>query len=294
MIDYTIPAKFGQIRSGVIDPMTLANLREQVSARRQAAQDRAAEYERQNTLRNLLQQSFAKDDAGNVVETPALGQYLQLGGDVNEAVRLKDLLSPSAGVTKWTAPRTLRDVVRDGRSGQLVLTPEGETFEPYPEEKPRPIAAPKPSPVDAATTRAAVVNKQKFDTANRDLEEMDSLLAQYEDTLKKRGAGIMPDSDLDSAWSDLMVNYNAKVAGLGALAGPDLGMLEKIIIPPRSPKGAYYGTEALLRQVQMAKGRVARTKARLRRDLMPQSNQPNQGSAPSSSPKPPIALPGVK
>lgn len=296
-IDYTIPAKIGAIRPGIIDPITLANLREQVSARREQNALRQAEIERKVTMRSLLQQSFARDEAGNLALTPAADELIRIGGQ--EGVKA---LSDMRGLLEPKSPHD--------RGYSLLASPEGYAFarpalggtgvEMIPVmkgEKPvLPVSATAPAVQEGITIRRELREKQEkaerlarekaeqYDLANRTYDEMDSLIERYRSKLKQYGTGLMPEAELDSAYADLLVNYNVKVAQLGALAGPDVQMLEKVITPPRSVKGAYYGEKALLGQLDMAKGRVSRGRERLKRDLL---GGRSPGDVGSQSPQPP-------
>ena len=150
-IDYRIPAEIGAIRSRMIDPMTLANLREQVDARRerqdllqQKYQADQQEVQQQNMLRQALSRTVTPEGR---IDQNALGQYLQGGGDPRDVVAYRQAIVGPQETARWTTPKVVRDVVRNGVSGQVIMTPEGETFEPYPQEKPKenaPTAPPKP------------------------------------------------------------------------------------------------------------------------------------------------------
>lgn len=152
-IDYRIPYEIGSQRSKIIDPATLASLREKVAARQQdqllANQKYEAdqqELQRTNMLRQLLPRVVSPEGQ---VDQNALGQYIQAGGDPREAADYRRAIVGPQDTARWTAPKTVPNVVRDGVAGQLVLTPEGETFEPYP-NKPAPVV--KPAPQQRAPT----------------------------------------------------------------------------------------------------------------------------------------------
>jgi hypothetical protein len=143
-IDYRIPAEIGAIRSRMIDPMTLANLREQVTLRREKQAQEQAQMEQQNTLRNLLSQTVTPEGQ---INQNAFAAYMQSGGDPRDVAAVRQSIMGPQETAKFTAPRTVRDVVREGKSGQLVITPEGERFEPYPEEKPAAPKSPQRAPL---------------------------------------------------------------------------------------------------------------------------------------------------
>jgi len=145
-IDYRIPMEIGSRRSGIIDPATLASLREKVAARQQdqllANQKYEAdqqEAQRTNMLRNLLSRTVTSEGH---VDQNALGQYIQSGGDPRDVLAVRQSIAGPQETARWTAPKVIQQVVRDGKAGQLVLTPEGEAFEPYP-DKPAPKTAPQ-------------------------------------------------------------------------------------------------------------------------------------------------------
>lgn len=127
-IDYTIPAKIGQLRTGVIDPFTLANLREQVAARRAQGERAAAEYDQQNTLRRLLPQTVARAEDGSVSVVPdAARAYLQAGGSANDLKTLVSAYSGQQELPQWTRPVEV-PTVKDGVEGTLLISPAGREF----------------------------------------------------------------------------------------------------------------------------------------------------------------------
>lgn len=93
-------------------------------------------------LRQLLPRVVSPEGQ---VDQNALGQYLQMGGDARDVVAVRQSILGPQETARWTTPKVVRDVVREGKSGQIVLTPEGETFEPYP-DKPAPVVKPAPAP----------------------------------------------------------------------------------------------------------------------------------------------------
>lgn len=144
MIDYTIPAKFGQIRSGVIDPMTLANLREQVETRRiaaaklQAEHDKAVAVEQQmNLLGQLIPQAITVDESGQPnVNLPVAQQVAQIGGKdgINAMREYMQALTPPAmpgqvsgqQVPNYVGPESIDPATGKSRFGTLMMYPGGK------------------------------------------------------------------------------------------------------------------------------------------------------------------------
>ncbi len=257
-IDYSIPAKIGSIRTGMIDQMTLANLREQVESRKM----QRAQAEQQNALRQLLPQTVTPDGQ---INQNAFSAFMQGGGDPRDVAALRQSVIGPQAAAQWTTPKVVRDVVRDGKPGQIVLTPEGERFEPYPGEKPKPQAAPKPPPIPKPTPQETTRFKQS-EQAQAALGTMQSaydVLDQYERLLDEKGPSIM-DPELDAAYTALTLEMK-NVAGLGALAGPDLGLLQGMITPPTSLKGQAFGKDGLKKQIALIRQRMDAARGRVQK-----------------------------
>ena len=118
----------------MIDPMRVAEMRQQVAARQQLQ----SEAQQKNALRSLLTQTVTPDGQ---INQNALGAFLQSGGDVRDVAAMRQAVVGPRETAQWTTPKVIRDVVRDNKPGQIVLTPDGERFEPYPD---KPETAPKP------------------------------------------------------------------------------------------------------------------------------------------------------
>lgn len=95
------------------------------------------------------------------------------------------------------------------------------------------------------------------------IRALDSGLDVYEDALK----GVDPRSwdqmdsrkqaRIKSILADLIISWK-EAAALGALSGPDVGMIERALTDPFSVKGAWYGKGGLSEQLTQARGAIAR------------------------------------
>lgn len=252
-IDYRIPYEIGSQRSKIIDPATLASLREKVAARQQdqllANQKYEAdqqELQRTNMLRQLLPRVVSPEGQ---VDQNALGQYIQAGGDPREAADYRRAIVGPQDTARWTVPKTVPNVVRDGVAGQLVMTPEGDTFEPYP-DKPAPVVKPAPAPKPKAISPP----QAKAADAVRKLETTAYVLDTYANLLNTKGAKIL-DPELDSAYTALAMEVKT-LAELGALSGPDLALVNSMLTPPSSIKGQAYGASGLMKQLDIVRKRI--------------------------------------
>lgn len=110
--------------------------------------------------------------------------------------------------------------------------------------------------VRSAERKQEIENQSKLRSAKVDFANMRQWLRDLRSAIAKHGVSLKPNPEVQSAWSQALVNYNAKIAQLGALAGPDKQMLDQVITDPYSPQGLYYGKSGLLKQVDDALRRV--------------------------------------
>lgn len=131
-IDYRIPYEIGSQRSKIIDPATLASLREKVAARQQdqllANQKYEAdqqELQRTNMLRQLLPKAVAADTSGAPALVPEVaGQYMALGGSAQD---LRALLEMQGGAQFGaTSPTKIEGYMGPEGTGTLLVSPGGK------------------------------------------------------------------------------------------------------------------------------------------------------------------------
>jgi hypothetical protein len=131
-IDYRIPYEIGSQKSRIIDPATLAGLREKVAARQQeqllANQKYEAdqqEMQRANMLRQLLPKAVTVDQTGAAVLVPEVAnEYLALDGSAQDLKTLLDLRGGSAG-SQFAATMTPAIDVATGEPVFIQPTKQG-------------------------------------------------------------------------------------------------------------------------------------------------------------------------
>lgn len=120
---------------------------------------------------------------------------------------------------------------------------------------------------------------------------MDDLLNEYEAMVKKFNprdplvqANPTVRADMQSLMKNLQLQFK-ELQALGALTGPDVAIMEAAITDPFSFKGAFYGKDGLLSQVQRARQLIGvRRKAveaetgRAQRQANPSAVAPDQGN----------------
>lgn len=142
-VDYTIPAKFGQLRTGIINPATLASLREAVDQRRaQAAQAQqvhdlaVAKEQRQNALGDLLKQAVVVDQTGRPSINVPVAQQIA-GGFGTEGINAlhgyMQAMTPP-GVSSESRPIAVQ-TVQDNVAGTLLVGKDGDRFIPGVQKK---------------------------------------------------------------------------------------------------------------------------------------------------------------
>lgn len=131
-IDYRIPYEIGSQRSKIIDPATLASLREKVAARQQdqllANQKYEAdqqEIQRTNMLRQLLPKAVSADESGAPKIVPNVaGQYMALGGSAQD---LRALMEMQGGAQFGaTSPTKIEGYMGPEGTGTLLVSPGGK------------------------------------------------------------------------------------------------------------------------------------------------------------------------
>jgi hypothetical protein len=151
---------------------------------------------------------------------------------------------------------------------------------------PRGTSAPKPAP---DTTAPLKVTPKQAEQA-RGLDELTAALDNYEALLQKRGpqlyraAGDGDDYALASAYTGAKMGLK-NLFELGALAGPDVAILEELLAPPIGPRAKLAGEKGLTAQIAQARQILA-----TKRGLL--AGGPNTPAPPTDGPRvEPVALP---
>lgn len=96
----------------------------------------------------------------------------------------------------------------------------------------------------------------EFKKSTAGLNELENGLKSYEEVLKKHGTGVTATKE---ARAELRGAFTAVQMGLknamelGALAGPDLDLLNGMLLDPTSPKSVFLGAKGLQQQIDTAR-----------------------------------------
>lgn len=276
--DYRMLLGWGQLGPQLPNPMSLASMRMDLDKQRMAMDTALEQQQRERSLRALMPQAFTPEGLNQQVAQQIVG----LGGAEQLRAAQQALMpevtdpqfygevtgfNPETGKFEKGQFSRLGGIRFSGIEDVGYETPQQKAERQEAERLEREQREDKRGEQKIAVTRAQE-NAEKFNTADRTLAEMEDLINEYEAQLDRYGTGILPEAELDSAYSQLLVNYNAAVAKLGALAGDDVKILEKVLTPPRSIKGAAYGKEGLKNQIAMARRRITSNRQRLKNDLL--------------------------
>lgn len=276
-IDASIPAGFGRLGLQLPDPIqtysTLAALKQQSTQFEMLK----AQQQKQSTLATLA--SKAVDlNTGDI--DPAVAQQMlsvdPTGQSVNALVHTRNMMYPqkaqapdqfsadfkigvdASGNRVYVQPsksggyKVVEGVVpppEEKAPGQYVNGPDGQLYE----KTPQGLVPAKTVGGSTVTPKPVLTPSQtKAQEFMPQLQQGMDALSTYEEMLNKKGAKIM-DPELDASFTAFQMQLK-NLYQLGALAGPDLQLLEKSITPPSSAKGQYYGKSGLLKQLDVTKG----------------------------------------
>ncbi len=133
----------------------------------------------------------------------------------------------------------------------------------------------RPPPQNRDTKMPAEIQRM-----NIAADTMEKQLTRYETCLKSNNprdptVQMSPArrAEMQSLMKNLQLQYK-ELAALGALTGPDLDLMEKALSDPFSVRGAFYGKDGLLSQIQQARELVKE-----RRQSMAKSQAPQNATA---------------
>lgn len=287
-IDASIPARFAGMGLSLPNPIqqysTLAALKQQAAQ----AEALKAQQQKDATIAQLLPQVL-DPNSENGLNMSVFNQLAAIDPEAPVKIgRLRDLAMPKFAMSQMTPVKVENySDPQSGQIGTLLVTPGGQDrFIPQSTEG-KPKAAPKretreadgfkiTEEWDAANGQWREVGRTKMDKpadkaattqaskASEGITSMQSaydVLDMYESLLDSKGPALM-DAELDAAYTALTLEMK-NVAQLGALAGPDLGLLQGMITPPTSVKGQAFGKEGLKKQLALIRQRMDKAKGRL-------------------------------
>ena len=171
-----------------------------------------------------------------------------------------EIRDKATGQIQYTVPKVKEQknlynptAVKDANTGQLVYTPTVEGLDAG--------VAPRNAMTGEVVTGfvpAPEKEKQEFQKQSTSLNNLEEGLKKYKETFSRTGTRLLTGAwskDARADYTELQTKYKdimlqAKEAyNLGVLNGPDLTILESILLDPTSIKGKYLGDKAVMQNI---------------------------------------------
>lgn len=273
-IDYSIPARFGELRIASPDLSTLAALKQQ-AAQREALK---AQQEKDAAIGQLTQNVIGADGSLNMA---SLKQIASIDQDAATKVvnfhkaAFPQMYQNARGAQPIATSEGFYDAAKDGfitspTTGKVLMPPSADPERISAQERRQDEREKRQEQrlLDREDRQAKKEqSRQVASTAAKAQEGLNSMqsaydvLDKYEGILNQNGPKLL-DPELDAAYTALTLELK-NVAQLGALAGPDLALLEGMVTPPTSVKGQTFGKEGLRKQLKLIRDRMDKARGRL-------------------------------
>lgn len=238
---------------------------------------RIQEMRRQNEARKQAQEAAARIFTDPMAlsayqaELPQLAQQLQFPQTAEGTTLAKNLqaagLQPGTPEYQQAMMQAIMKPQVQIQQGQQVIKPaEAQQLVGPQGEKP-PINMTWEQAQAAGFRYQSPAEQKEARTASEVIGRVGDSLGRYRETLQKIGPQIVPSKEkleLQAAYTDLLME-SKELANLGALSGPDLDLIQKLLQDPTALTSQLLNYEDFKPQLDVIEGKIEAAKQRARK-----------------------------